>query len=137
MWVILHRRNHQAASSAEGNDKSKYSISKHHVKIGFDEFEFGLIKRRLLEGQSEDCDDWKVGHPIVFPTMLSVGNGDPSTWQMYAFQIRVPMDDTHTLHIWHTTYVPPPGTAVKPELYSEVPAYDVPFKNEKANSFST
>ena len=54
MWVILHRRNHQAASSAEGNDELKYSISKHHVKIiGFDEFEFGLIKRRLLEGQSE------------------------------------------------------------------------------------
>ena len=29
-------------------------------------------------GQSEECDDWKVGHPVVFPNILSVGNGDES-----------------------------------------------------------
>ena len=115
----------------EGNEEAKYSITKQHVRIAFDEFEFGLIKRRLLYGQTEDCDDWQVGHPIVFPTILAVGNGDSSTWQMYAFQIRVPMDDTHTMHIWYTTYVPPPSTPVRPELYANVSVYDVPFKNDR------
>src|SRR5665213_1781430 len=49
---------------------AKYAISRHHVNIGFDEFEYGIYKRRLLEGQSENSDDWRVGHPVVFPTTL-------------------------------------------------------------------
>ena len=30
----------------------------------------------------------------------------------YAFQIRVPVDDTHTMHLWYTAYVPPKGAKV-------------------------
>jgi 5,5'-dehydrodivanillate O-demethylase len=26
--------------------------------------------RRVLEGASEEDDDWKIGHPLVFPGML-------------------------------------------------------------------
>jgi 5,5'-dehydrodivanillate O-demethylase len=63
-----------------------------HIKIEFDLFEHGIYKRRLLEGEPEDCDDWRVGHPILFPNILAVGNArEPS------FQIRVPVDDTHTI----------------------------------------
>jgi 5,5'-dehydrodivanillate O-demethylase len=48
----------------------------------------------LLEGEPEDCDDWTIGHPILFPfTLANVqGNGG-------SHQLRIPMDDTHTLHI--------------------------------------
>jgi nitrite reductase/ring-hydroxylating ferredoxin subunit len=35
-----------------------------HLKIGFDEFEHGIIKRRILEGQTEDDPEWKHGHPV-------------------------------------------------------------------------
>src|SRR3954447_17765658 len=45
-----------------------------HLKIGFDEFEFGIIKRRVQEGDLEDDDDWAIGHPILFPNILMVGS---------------------------------------------------------------
>ena len=77
-------------------------------RTGFEEMEWGILKRRVLEGGSEENDDWKVGHPIVFPHILSVGAGDERVdSRYYAFQIRVPMDDTHTMHLWYTAYVPP------------------------------
>ena len=59
-----------------------------HLKIGFDVFEHGIIKRRVEAGYSEDDDDWKEGHPIMFPNILLVGDEVRST-----FQFRVPVDD--------------------------------------------
>ncbi len=102
-----------------------YAISRKHLKIRFQEFEYGIYKQRLLEGQSEDADDWTVGHPILFPYTLAVGSASP-TYRMHAFQIRVPMDDTHTMHYWYTAYVPPPGAVVPEKLLAEIPFYDVP-----------
>ena len=97
------------------------AISAHHEKIAFREFDHGITKHRLLTGQSEDCDDWKVGHPIVFPNILSVGAGDERVnSRYYAFQIRVPVDDTHTLHLWYTAYVPPKAAKVPPHLLEKV-----------------
>jgi 5,5'-dehydrodivanillate O-demethylase len=104
------------------------AISKHHVKIGFDEFEHGIIKRRLLEGQSEDVSDWKDGHPVVFPTILAVGSGG-GLWTQYVFQLRVPMDDTHTMHLWYHAYIPPAGATVPQHLLDEIAYYDVPIKD--------
>jgi len=65
-----------------------------HVKIDFDIFEYGIVKRRLVEGDPEDCDDWTTGHPILFPNILSVGDVRRPN-----YQIRVPVDDTHTMHV--------------------------------------
>ncbi len=64
-----------------------------HLKIEFDVFKYGMYKRRLVEGEPEDADDWTVGHPFIFPHTLIQGVGDS-----YGYQIRVPVDDTHTLH---------------------------------------
>jgi 5,5'-dehydrodivanillate O-demethylase len=119
----LHGHLHEFQSEDEDE---KVAISRHHVKIGFDEFDYGIYKRRLLEGQSEDTDDWKTGHPMVFPTILAVGNAS-DTLRMHAFQMRVPMDDTHTMHIWYNAYVPLNGAPVPQKLLDEVPVYDVPF----------
>ena len=49
----------------------------------------------------------------------------------YAFQIRVPVDDTHTLHLWYTAYVPPKGQKVASHLLDKVHVYDVPYRDEK------
>jgi len=65
-----------------------------HLKIDFDVFEYGVFKRRLMEGASEDCDDWRIGHPVIFPNTLLVGDADAAR-----YQIRVPVDDRNTLHI--------------------------------------
>jgi len=120
-WLHGHLHEFQSENEAE-----KVAISRHHVKIGFDEFDYGIYKRRLLEGQSEDTDDWKTGHPMVFPTILAVGNSNDA-FRMHAFQMRVPMDDTHTMHIWYNAYVPLDGTRVPQKLLDEAPVYDVPF----------
>jgi len=119
----LHGKLYELQHEDEG---AKVAISRHHVKIAFDEFDRGIYKRRLLAGQSEDTDDWKSGHPMVFPTILAVGQASDA-WRNHAFQIRVPMDDTHTLHFWYNAYVPLDGQAVPQRLIDDVPVYDVPF----------
>jgi 5,5'-dehydrodivanillate O-demethylase oxygenase subunit len=125
----LHGHQHEFQKEQEG---IKVAISAHHLKIDFKEFEFGITKHRLLQGHSEDDDDWKVGHPIVFPNMLAVGNGDEKS-RYYAFQIRVPVDDTHTLHIWYTAYMPPQGAVVPQHLLEKVHTYEVPYQDAQGN----
>ncbi len=87
-----------------------------HEKIGFDEFPYGIIKRRVTAGQSEQHPDWRIGHPVLFPNILRVGSN---------FQYRVPVDDTHTLHVWFTAYPQPPGSAVPRQ--ETIPFYTVPL----------
>jgi 5,5'-dehydrodivanillate O-demethylase oxygenase subunit len=110
-------------------DGVRVAISKHHLKIGFDEIPIGIVKRRVLEGHTEEHDDWKIGHPLIFPNILGIGNAG-ANWYEYRFQIRVPMDDTHTLHYWYHAYVPPAGRTAPPELSQRVHVYDVPFVDE-------
>ena len=86
-----------------------------HKKVGFDVFEHGIIKRRILEGEDEEGVNWRVGHPLVFPNFLKVGG----------FQYRTPIDDTSTLHIWYTTYAPAAGETVAPD--APIPFYEVPY----------
>jgi 5,5'-dehydrodivanillate O-demethylase len=76
---------------------------RHEVKVGFDRFEFGVIKRRLLEGDTEDNEWWRIGHPVLFPNILRVGQG-----RNFSFQMRIPMDDTHTHHLVYRVRVPSP-----------------------------
>ena len=121
----LHGHHYEFQKEQEG---IKVAISAPHEKIDFREFEYGLTKHRLLAGHSEDSDDWRIGHPIVFPNMLAVGNGD-ETSRYYSFQIRVPVDDEHTMHLWYNAYIPPKGAVVPPYLTDQVHLYDVPFKD--------
>jgi 5,5'-dehydrodivanillate O-demethylase len=121
----LHGHHYEFVKEREG---VKVAISARHEKIAFREFEYGITKHRLLAGHSEDSDDWRVGHPLVFPNMLAVGNGDENG-RYYAFQIRVPVDDTRTQHFWYTAYVPPKGTAVDPRLTGTVHLYEVPLRD--------
>ncbi|MCL6598124.1 MAG: Rieske 2Fe-2S domain-containing protein [Alicyclobacillus macrosporangiidus] len=122
----LHGRYFQYVFERQGRPKESWPISRHHIKIGFDVFEYGIIKRRILEGQTENCEDWAVGHPVVFPNMLRVGD-----YGAHSFQIRVPMDDTHTFHIWYTCFVPDEGVEV-PEDYP-ISLYEAPLKDERGN----
>ncbi|MGA2393649.1 MAG: Rieske 2Fe-2S domain-containing protein [Candidatus Lustribacter sp.] len=111
------------------NDGQRPS-SRRHERIRFREFEYGIYKQRLLAGQPETADDWTVGHPVIFPNILAVGNASP-TWRNFAFQIRVPMDDTNTLHLWYNAYIPPAGATAPPHLFERVWAYDVPYRDER------
>ena len=87
-YYLMERQGKEVPRTPDG----RYAVF-HHVKIAFTRFEHGIYKRRLMEGQPEDNDDWRVGHPVLFPNILRL-NGP-------GFEIRVPMDDTHT---WHVAY---------------------------------
>jgi len=89
-----------------------------HVKIDFDVWEYGIYKRRLLEGRPEDDPDWTTGHPILFPSILAQGSPDRGS-----FQLRTPMDDTHTYHLCVNGWRPGPGE----ELTKEIPVTHDPL----------
>ena len=100
-----------------------------HEKIGFDVFEYGIIKRRVYQGGSEDDTEWKDGHPIVFPNMLRQGGSgqERDSWRYMgpAFQVRVPIDDTHTGHWWVACYPKAPEDAEQRD--EDVPYYSPPL----------
>jgi 5,5'-dehydrodivanillate O-demethylase len=101
------------------------SPARKHYKIDFDVFEFGLIKKRLWEGDREDSPEWTVGHPHLFPqtTMVSYHNG----WVQ--LQIRTPVDDTNTLFYWYNCRPRPEGQAPS----GEVPLWENPWLTEKGD----
>ena len=69
-----------------------------HLRIAFDEFEYGFAYRRILEGQSEQDELWTVGRTCLWPNALFTGGH---------FEWRVPIDDTNTLSVgWFFDRVP-------------------------------
>jgi 5,5'-dehydrodivanillate O-demethylase len=90
-----------------------------HEQIAFDVFEYGIYKRRLLEGEDPaTSEDWLTGHPVIFPYILAVGDHARPT-----LQIRVPVDDTHTMHYWYRTEQRAPGVPPR----ATIPISDVPY----------
>ncbi|MDA1174601.1 MAG: aromatic ring-hydroxylating dioxygenase subunit alpha [Chloroflexi bacterium] len=95
-----------------------------HQRIGFDVFDRGMIKRRIVEGSTEADHDWAVGHPAVFPNILFVGDQVKCN-----FQFRVPVDDETTLHITWFFYRGAPGTHV--ERQNTIPFWYVPLYDDR------
>ena len=88
-----------------------------HKKLDYELFEYGIIKKRLWEGESEDTEEWTVGHPVLFPGTAVVPYNDKGWVQA---QIRVPVDDTNTLIYWYNSRRCPPGKTPR----AEVPIWD-------------
>ncbi|MBX3025479.1 Rieske 2Fe-2S domain-containing protein [bacterium] len=120
-WLHGH---HLGAARAAAGLPAPSRYGRRHEEIGFDLFAHGIIKRRRLAGGSRDDDDWRVGHPLVFPCMVRVG-----AQRQHRFQIRVPVDDTHTLHFWYSCYRPRDGATAPPQ--EAVPVYEVPFRDQR------
>ncbi len=71
-----------------------------HLKIGFTEFDWGFVYRRVREDTTEEDELWTVGRVCLWPNCLYTGK----------FEWRVPIDDEHTLHVaWFND--PLPGSA--------------------------
>ncbi|NIO12151.1 MAG: Rieske 2Fe-2S domain-containing protein [Deltaproteobacteria bacterium] len=94
-----------------------------HTKVGFDMFEYGIIKRRTMEGTTEKDEPWTAGHPMIMPGVLFQG-----TKIMAGFQYRVPMDDVTTLVLQLAIYCPPPGYQAPRQ--DNVPAYEATLYDE-------
>jgi 5,5'-dehydrodivanillate O-demethylase len=103
-------------------------FQKKHEKVGFDEMEWGILKRRVLEGMSEENDDWAVGHPLVFPYCMRVGGAG-----IEQMQIRVPIDDTHTWTLFYSSHQPPglDPSDIPEQVYPT--DYEFPWLDEDGN----
>ncbi len=95
-------------------------MSAPHTIIAFERVEVGIQKYRRREGQPEDVESWRTGHPLVFPNYVHIGGQ-----ARREFQIRVPMDDTHTWHLGYHVYFP--GSGVKVPKQNPVPSFEVPI----------
>ena len=120
-WLHAYWTSYIAEQRDEPESKRPH---RRHAKIGFSEFDWGIIKRRVMEGGTEQDTSWREGHPIVFPYFLRQGGSGlhRDHWGMMgpAFQIRVPVDDTHTQHWWVMCH---PKADGEPEQQPE----DMPF----------
>ena len=115
---VLERR----GSTDERQVQRFRRVGRRHVKIDFERVPVGIQKYRLLEGEPEDAEGWRVGHPLVFPNYVRIGQLG------YAeFQMRVPVDDTHTWHLGYQVFFPGPDAAAPRQ--DPVPAFEVPIED--------
>jgi len=119
-WLHAHGSNEVSRRLGLGD----VMTPRRHLKVEFDVFEFGIMKRRLLEGDDpETSPDWNIGHPMLFPNVLAGGN----------LQYRVPIDDENTLHFSYQTRERAEGAPVQ----QEVPASELPFVDENGEFIMT
>ena len=121
-WYQLKRK------GIDPGTRSAKNFLRQHKKTAFEPFEYGILKRRLVEGQPEESEEWRFGHPLVFPDKVRIGGAASGR---YEFQIRVPVDDTHTRHYSYQCYDPGPGVELPKQ--DVIPYFDVPLKDEEGN----
>lgn len=119
-WGEVQRQ--EAMAKNDNAPELVMTVPRKHKKIGFTQFDHGVIKRRVTDDSTEEDHDWTMGHPAVFPNILYVGDMVKCN-----FQYRVPVDDETTLHITWFFYKSAPGvTQPKQETipYWFVPLFD-------------
>jgi len=89
-----------------------------HIKVAFDEFEYGFVYRRIREGMNESDPLWTTGRVCLWPNALFTGNH---------FEWRVPVDDENTLSVtWCFSRVPQER---EPYVQDRIPAWHGPVKD--------
>ena len=97
-----------------------------HLKIGFDEFEYGFVYRRVLEGQAESDELWTVGRVCLWPNCLFTGAH---------FEWRVPVDDGNMLSVgWFFDRVP---NEMEPFRQERIPYWYGPIRDPQTNRWIT
>jgi 5,5'-dehydrodivanillate O-demethylase len=95
---------HSNWSAAQRGDAAR---APRHLKIAFEEFEWGFTYRRVREDTTEDDELWTVGRVCLWPNCLYTGK----------FEWRVPVDDERTLHVaWFNDPVPGPAPFEQPRI---------------------
>jgi 5,5'-dehydrodivanillate O-demethylase len=95
-----------------------------HLKVEFDEFEWGFVYRRVRSDTTEDNELWTVGRVCLWPNCLYTSK----------FEWRVPIDDERTLHVaWFNERVP--GEA--PFEQARIPYWHGPITDPATGGFIT
>ncbi len=93
-------------------DEKLGPYSPRHLKLEFEEFDYGFVYRRIREGMSESDPMWTVGRVCLWPNALFTGDH---------FEWRVPVDDEHTLSVtWAFSRVPKESEAYVQEQHPGV-----------------
>ncbi len=97
-----------------------------HLKIDFEEFDWGLVYRRVREGGDERHPLWTVGRVCLWPNALFTGNH---------FEWRVPIDDLHTLSVtWFFARVPKER---EPFVQKRIPYWWSPLRDPETGRLLT
>jgi len=97
-----------------------------HLKVEFDEVEFGHVYRRIREDTDDDNQHWTVGVMALWPNAFFVG--DHIEW-------RVPIDDENTLSVtWSFVRVP---KEQEPYVQEEIPYWHGPVKDPDSGRWIT
>jgi 5,5'-dehydrodivanillate O-demethylase len=92
--------------------------SPRHLKLEFEEFDYGFVYRRLREGMTERDSMWTTGRVCLWPNALFPGDH---------FEWRVPVDDENTLSVtWAFTRVP---REQEPYVQERIPGWHGPVKD--------
>ena len=97
-----------------------------HVKLDFDEFDYGFTYRRVKEDSDERSPLWTVGRVFLWPNAFYLGEH---------FEWRVPIDDENTLSItWKYTRVP---IESEPYVQQSIPTWYGPIRDENGKWIDT
>ena len=108
---------------AGGNEEAD---SPRHIRVAFEEFDYGFVYRRLREGMSEENPLWTTGRVCLWPNALFTGSH---------FEWRVPADDENTLSVtWSFTRVPKDR---EPYVQERIPAWRGPVRDAVTGEWIT
>jgi 5,5'-dehydrodivanillate O-demethylase len=97
-----------------------------HLKLKFEEFDYGLIYKRVREGQSEQDRYWTVGRVALWPIGFFLGSH---------FEWRVPVDDENTLSVaWFFMRVPKERDSY---VQDAIPTWISPIKDRSGRWISS
>lgn len=97
-----------------------------HLKLDFDEFEYGFTYRRIKEDSGENDDAWTIGRVCLWPNGFFLGEH---------FEWRVPIDDENTLSVtWKYTRVPKER---EPYVQQNIPTWYGPITNPDGSWIDT
>jgi 5,5'-dehydrodivanillate O-demethylase oxygenase subunit len=98
--------------------------SPRHLKLAFEEFDYGFVYRRIREGMQESDPMWTVGRVCLWPNALFTGDH---------FEWRVPIDDERTLSVtWAFSRVP---REQEPYVQQTIPAWRGPVTDPATGEF--
>jgi len=87
-----------------------------HLKLDFEEFEFGFVYKRIKEDTDEAHPNWTTGRVCLWPNGFFLGEH---------FEWRVPIDDGATLSVtWKFTRVP---REQEPYVQARIPTWEGPI----------
>jgi 5,5'-dehydrodivanillate O-demethylase oxygenase subunit len=82
------------------SDQKRPLTQGHHIKIGFDEWEYGYQYRRLTDAPTDHGEQWRTGRTCLWPNAFVLATH---------FEWRVPIDDGHMLSVGWFFDAPAPG----------------------------